>query len=137
MVAFCGCDHPCPCFRPLITAGNLGVGAAVLVAARIDSESKPPSEAHKTQPSEGAGATPSPPAIAANELKGTAPNRALSKEYVQMVGGFAYLLGWKTVKGFTRQSAMASDTEPELRGVVLPNAPLVQTCMLTDYISSE
>jgi hypothetical protein len=123
MVAFCGCDHPCPCFRPLITAGDLGVGAAVLVAARIDSESKPPSEAHKTQPSEGAGATPSPPAIAANELKGTAHQQG-ALEGVRAEGWWVRLsLGMEDGNGFTRQSAMASDTEPELRGVRLAPTP--------------
>jgi len=115
----------------------LGVGAAALVAAGIGCESKPSSEAPKTQPSEGAGTAPAAPAKAATEIHGTAPNTALSKEYVQMVGRFAYLWGWPMVNSFNRRTAMASVPEPGLRGGILPNAPLGQVCMLTDYISSE
>jgi hypothetical protein len=115
----------------------IGVGAAALVAASIGCESKPTSDAPKTQPSEGAGAPPSPPAKTAKELTGTAPNAALSKDYVQMVGRFAYLWGWTMVNSFNRRTAMGSVTEPGLRGGVLPNAPVGQICMLTDYISAD
>jgi len=112
----------------------LGVGAAALVATSIGCESKPASEAPKTQPSESAGPAPAAPA---KEIHGTAANAALSKEYVQMVGRFGYLWGWTMVNSFNRRTAMASVPEPGLRGGILPNAPLGQVCMLTDYISSE
>jgi hypothetical protein len=112
----------------------LGVGAAGLVATSIGCESKPASEAPKTQLSESAGPAPAAPA---KEIHGTAANAALSKEYVQMVGRFGYLWGWTMVNSFNRRTAMASVPEPGLRGGILPNAPLGQVCMLTDYISSE
>ena len=112
----------------------LGVGAAALVATSIGCESKPASEAPKSQPSESAGPSPAAPA---KEIHGTAANAALSKEYVQMVGRFGYLWGWTMVNSFNRRTAMASVPEPGLRGGILPNAPLGQVCMLTDYISSE
>lgn len=54
-----------------------------------------------------------------------------------MVGRFAYLWGWPIVNSSNRRTAMASVPEPGLRGGILPNAPLGQVCMLTDYISSE
>jgi hypothetical protein len=46
----------------------------------------------KTQPSEGAGAAPAGPTKPALAINGTAPNAALSKEYVRMVGRFAVSL---------------------------------------------
>src|SRR5262245_60839760 len=60
-----------------------------------------------------------------------------SKEYVQMVGRFAFLWGWPMVNSFNRRTAMVSVPEPGLRGGVLPNAPRGQVCMLTDYISAD
>jgi len=113
------------------------LGAATLIAASIGCGSKPSSEAPKTQPNEGAGAAQSPPAKTAKEIKGTAPNTALSKEYVQMVGRYAYLWGWPMVNSFNRRTATTAVPEPGLRGGVLPNAPPGTVCMLTDYISSE
>jgi hypothetical protein len=71
------------------------------------------------------------------ELSGTAPNTTFSKEYVQMVGRFAYFWAWPMVNAFNRRSAIASVPEPGLRGGVLPNAPLGEVCMLTDYISAD
>jgi hypothetical protein len=71
------------------------------------------------------------------ELSGTAPNTTFSKEYVQMVGRFAYFWAWPMVNSFNRRTAIASVPEPGLRGGVLPNAPLGQVCMLTDYISAD
>jgi hypothetical protein len=75
--------------------------------------------------------------MAANQLSGTPPNTALTKEYVQMVGRFAYLWGWPLVNAFNRRTAISSVPEPGLRGGVLPNAPVSEVCMLTDYISPK
>jgi hypothetical protein len=71
------------------------------------------------------------------EVAGTSPNTALSKEYVQMVGRFAYFWGWPIVNSFNRRVALTSVPEPGLRGGVLPNAPRGMVCMLTDYISPD
>jgi hypothetical protein len=73
----------------------------------------------------------------AREPRGTAPNTTFSKEYVQMVGRFAYFWGWPLVNSFNRRTAFASVPEPGLRGGILPNAPVGQVCMLTDYISAD
>jgi hypothetical protein len=115
----------------------LGVGAAALVATSIGFNSKPSEEAAKTQPAGGASTPPAAPAKSAKELNGTAPNAALSKEYVQMVGRFTYFWGWPIVNSFNRHTALTSVPEPGLRGGFLPNAPLGQVCMLTDYISPD
>jgi hypothetical protein len=71
------------------------------------------------------------------DVAGTAPNTNLSREYVQMVGRFAYFWGWPLVNSFNRRTAFASVPEPGLRGGILPNAPVGQVCMLTDYISAD
>ena len=71
------------------------------------------------------------------ELTGTAPNTTFSKEYVQMVGRFAYFWAWPMVNSFNRRTVTASVPEPGLRGGILPNAPLGYVCMLTDYISAD
>jgi hypothetical protein len=73
----------------------------------------------------------------AETLAGTAPDTALSKEYVQLVGRFAYFWGWPMVNSFNRRVALTSVPEPGLRGGVLPNAPQGMVCMLTDYISPD
>ena len=115
----------------------LGVGAAALVATSIGCNSQPKPEAPKTQPSEGAGTPPAAPAKPPTVISGTAPNTPLLREYVQMVGRYAYLWGWPMVNSFNRRTGLTSVPEPGLRGGILPNAPLGQVCMLTDYISSE
>jgi len=115
----------------------LQAGAAALAGTSVGCKSQPSPEATKTVPTEGAAANPSAPAKTTKEITGTAPDTALSKEYVQMVGRFAYFWGWPMVNNFNRRTAMASVSEPGLRGGVLPNAPLGQVCMLTEYISSE
>jgi len=115
----------------------LQLGSAALVSCGVGCNSQPPAGQPKTTSSEGGGPTPNPPANIVKELAGTAPNTALSKEYVQMAGRFAYFWGWTMVNSFNRRTAMASVPEPGLRGGILPNAPLGQVCMLTDYISSE
>jgi hypothetical protein len=99
------------------------LGSLALMAAGVGCTSQPAPEAPKTQPSGGA-APPSPPAKTAKAITGTAPNTAVSKEYVQMVGRFAYFWGWPMVNSFNRRTAMASVPEPGLRGGILPNAPL-------------
>ncbi|WP_160012152.1 DUF1254 domain-containing protein [Rhizobium sp. 18055] len=84
----------------------------------------------------GTGIAP-PPAMTATKSLSTTANTALSKEYVQMVGRFAYFWAWPMINSFNRRIALTSVPEPGLRGGVLPNAPLGQVCMLTDYISPE
>ena len=71
------------------------------------------------------------------EITGTVPTTILSKEFVQMVGRFAYVWGWPIASGFNRRAAMTSSPEPGLRGGILPNAPLGYVCMLTDYLSAD
>src|SRR5215510_9205339 len=71
------------------------------------------------------------------EITGTVPTTILSKEYVQLVGRFAYVWGWPIASSFNRRAAMTSAPEPGLRGGILPNAPLGYICMLTDYISAD
>jgi hypothetical protein len=114
----------------------LALGSAAMGAA-IGCKSQPTPETQATQPAEGAGANPGTPAPAAKPLAGTAPNTAISKEYAQMVGRFAYFWAWPMVNSFNRRTAMASVPEPGLRGGILPNAPTGQVCMLTDYISAD
>ena len=54
-----------------------------------------------------------------------------------MVGRFAYFWAWPLVSSFNRRTAFGTAPEPGLRGGILPNAPVGQICMLTDYISDE
>jgi hypothetical protein len=110
-------------------------GSAAIASATIGCKSQPATEAPRSQPAEGA--APSPAGKPTEALAGTAPNTALSKEYVQMVGRFAYFWGWPMVNSFNRRIAMTSVPEPGLRGGILPNAPRGQVCMLTDYISPD
>jgi hypothetical protein len=114
----------------------LQLSSAVGAAAAIGCNSAPAPAPAANQPAEGAAPAPAPPAPAA-PLAGTAPNTALTKEYVQMVGHFAYFWAWPLVNSFNRRTALSSVPEPGLRGGVLPNAPLGQVCMLTDYISPD
>lgn len=113
----------------------LQLSSAAVVSASVGCNS-PSSEAPK-QPAEGATPVPAAVPAPAKPLAGTAPNAALSKEYVEMVGRFAYIWAWPMVNSFNRRTAMSSAPEPGLRGGVLPNAPQGQICMLTDYISPE
>ena len=113
----------------------LQLSSAAVVSASVSCNS-PSSEAPK-QPAEGATPVPAAVPAPAKPLAGTAPNAALSKEYVEMVGRFAYIWAWPLVNSFNRRTAMSSAPEPGLRGGVLPNAPQGQICMLTDYISPE
>ncbi len=114
----------------------LQLGSAAVVATGIGCNSKPCPEPSTAQ-STGEAAPANTPASPAKPLAGTDPNAALSKEYVQAIGRFAYLWGWTMVNSFNRRTAMSSVPEPGLRGGILPNAPAGQVCMLTDYISSE
>lgn len=82
-------------------------------------------------------AAPPPPETAVAPALSTTANTALSKEYVQMIGRFAYFWAWPMVNSFNRRTALTSVPEPGLRGGVLPNAPQGQVCMLTDYISPD
>jgi hypothetical protein len=109
-------------------------GSAALAATAIGCNPQPAPEPAKAPGNEGAGTTPT---ANAKEVKGTAPNTLFSKEYVQMVGRFAYFWGWPMVNSFNRRTATASVPEPGLRGGILPNAPMGQVCMLTDYISPD
>src|SRR5215472_1729584 len=86
--------------------GLLQIGSAALVGAGISCTH--PSETAKTQPAEGENATPKPATETAKPIAGTAPNTAFSKEYVQMVGRFAYLWAWPMVNSFNRRTAMVS-----------------------------
>ena len=114
------------------------LGSAALLTTSIGAKSPLAAETEQMQSGGSAGAFPnSPPAANANELTGTAPATMLTKEYAQMVGRFAYFWGWTMVNSFNRRTAMVSVPEPGLRGGILPNAPLGQVCMLTDYIASE
>jgi hypothetical protein len=103
-----------------------GVAPASLIAETT--EAVPDAAANVLNPPQG---------MSGKEVHGTAPNTALTKEYVQMVGRFAYFWGWTMVNSFNRRTAMASVPEPGLRGGILPNAPMGQVCMLTDYISPD
>jgi hypothetical protein len=115
----------------------LQLGATVIAATGIGCNTQPAPEPANPQPAaEGATSAPVVPAPA-KPLPGTAPNTALSKEYVQMVARFAYVWGWSMVNAFNRRVAISSVPEPGLRGGVLPNAPLGEVCMLTDYIASN
>src|SRR5262249_7380933 len=78
-----------------------------------------------------------PPSPSPTQLMGTPVGTVLSKEYVEMIGRFAYFWGWPMVNNFNRRTVTTAVPEPGLRGGVLPNAPRGQVCMLTDYISPE
>src|SRR5215472_9558563 len=114
----------------------LQLGSAAVVATGIGCKTEPSPQPAATQPARSTGTTPNA-AAPAKAIAGTSPNAALSKEYVQTIGRFAYLWGWTMVNSFNRRTAMASVPEPGLRGGILPNAPLGQVCMLTDYISAD
>src|SRR5262249_594843 len=73
----------------------------------------------------------------AADIPGTRVGTVMSSEYVQMVGRFAYFWGWPIVNSFNRLGAFATPPEPGLRAAILPNAPVGQICMLTDYISAD
>src|SRR5262245_35748646 len=114
--------------RRFLQAGSLALaGAGVGCNATA-----PPAEASKAAPAE-----PAAPPVAAPTPAGSVAGTTFSKEYVQMVGRFAFLWGWPMVNSFNRRTAMISVPEPGLRGGVLPNAPRGQVCMLTDYISAD
>jgi hypothetical protein len=113
----------------------LQLSATAVAAAGIGCNSQPAPEPAKS--AEGAAPAPAPAASSAKPLAGTDPTAALSKEYVQMIGRFAYVWAWPMVNSFNRRTAMSSAPEPGLRGGVLPNAPQGQICMLTDYISPD
>jgi len=114
----------------------LQLGSAAVVATGIGCKTEPSPQPAATQPARSTGTTPNA-AAPAKAIAGTSPNAALSKEYVQTIGRFAYLWGWTMVNSFNRRTAMASVPEPGLRGGILPNAPTGQVCMLTDYISPD
>ena len=89
------------------------LGSVALMAVGTSCTSQPSSQSAKTQPaSSGTGSPPSPPAKTAKEINGTAPNTALSKQYVQTIGRFAYLWGWPMVNSFNRRTGMTSAPEP-------------------------
>ncbi|HEY7291521.1 MAG TPA: DUF1254 domain-containing protein [Vicinamibacterales bacterium] len=111
----------------------LEIGSVSALAAGIGCSSEPaPAATAKPSPE----AAPPAAGGTAKPLAGTA-NTMLSKEYVQMVGRFAYFWAWPMVNSFNRRKALTSVPEPGLRGGVLPNAPQGQVCMLTDYISPD
>jgi hypothetical protein len=70
-------------------------------------------------------------------LKGSLPGTTFTPEYVKAVGRFAYIWAWPMVNSFNRRVALTSVPEPGLRGGVLPNAPVGNIAMLTDYITPE
>jgi Protein of unknown function (DUF1254) len=117
--------------------GFLRVASATLTGAGIGCNRNSSSGASRMAPGEALGAMPDVLVKAPKEIRGAAPGTALPKEYVQMVGRFAYFWGWPMVNSFNRRTAMTSAPEPGLRGGILPNAPLGQICMLTDYISAD
>lgn len=112
-----------------------GIGAASLAAMGAAASVAVTTDMAQAQQSAECAVPPSPD-LAAKALSTTA-NTALSNEYVQMIGRFAYFWAWPMVNSFNRRVALTSVPEPGLRGGVLPNAPLGQVCMLTDYISPE
>src|SRR5215471_3361775 len=99
----------------------LGVGAAALMAAGIGCESKPASEAPKSQPSEGAGtAAPAATPAAAVSVPGPVPGTRLTEAYVSQVGRDAYFWGWPMVNIHNRKLAFAKIPEPGLLGGIVP-----------------
>lgn len=120
-------------FRPGLSRRSfLEVGSVTALASGLT-----PSAVAREATSNPADATAPPASSIPAKVLSTTANTALSKEYVQMVGRFAYFWAWPLVNSFNRRTALTSVPEPGLRGGVLPNAPLGQVCMLTDYISPD
>jgi len=112
----------------------LQLGSVAAAATAVGCNSEPAPQPAVNQPAAGASAAPG---AQAKPLAGTAPNTLLTKEYVQMVGRFAYFWAWPMVNSFNRRTVTTSVPEAGLRGGILPNAPMGQVCMLTDYISAD
>ena len=78
----------------------------------------------------------------AADVPGPASGTTLTKEYVQMVGKFAYTWGYAMVNSHNRRNAFAYVTSkngnvPGWNGGVLPMAPVGLNSMLNDYIKPE
>src|SRR5690349_9282215 len=70
----------------------------------------------------------------AADISGTPPGTVMTKEYVAMVGRFAYVWGWPLVNNLNRSRAVEKLPEPGLIGGIGPVSPPGQICTLTDYI---
>jgi hypothetical protein len=78
----------------------------------------------------------------AADVAGPASGTNLTKEYVQMVGKFAYTWGYAMVNSQNRRAAFEYVTSkngnvPGWNGGVLPMAPIGYNSMLIDYIKPE
>jgi len=72
----------------------------------------------------------------AAEVKSTPPGTIMTKEYVGMVGRFAYVWGWPLVNNLNRALAVEKLPEPGRIGGVIPAGPPGYVSMLTDYIDA-
>jgi len=76
-----------------------------------------------------------PPKSAAG-VPGTPPGTVMTKEYVEMVGRFAYVWGWPLVNNLNRSIGVKELPEPGHLGGIVPAAPPGYISMLTDYIDA-
>jgi hypothetical protein len=116
----------------------IGVGAAALVATAVGCESKPASEAPKTQPAEGVG-TPPPaatPATAAS-IPGPVPGTRYNEGYVSQMGRSIYFWGWPMMNIHNRKVTFEKLPGQGYLGGILPVAPSNSLTMLRDYIKPE
>src|SRR6266852_5877995 len=72
----------------------------------------------------------------AAEVKSTPTGTIMTKEYVGMVGRFAYVWGWPLVNNLNRALAVEKLPEPGRIGGVIPAGPPGYVSMLTDYIDA-
>ena len=70
-------------------------------------------------------------------LHGPVPNTIYTEPYVATLAKFIYLWGWPMVKVHNRVALFSQLKEPMYGGGVLPMAPPVSMCMLSDYILPE
>jgi hypothetical protein len=69
-----------------------------------------------------------------SQIPGPPPGTAMTKAYVQMVGGMAYLWGWPLVNGANRAAAASKLPEPGLIAGMMPMG-YNRVASLTGYIA--
>jgi hypothetical protein len=75
---------------------------------------------------------PDPP-----HVRGPIPGTRMTREYVELLGGLAYLWGWPMVNIHNRRLIMGKVPKPALMGGIVPVAPVNQLAMLHDYVAPE
>jgi hypothetical protein len=119
----------------------LMIGISVMIFSCNQGQKKAETDSYKTvSDKEQAGQVPLPKTAA--DVAGPASGTNLTKEYVKMVGSFAYTWGYAMVNSHNRRAAFEYVTShngnvPGWNGGVLPMAPVGFNSMLDNYIKPE